>query len=460
VTLLVLAAAVAAGSFLALALIPAADWKPRWAVWLLAVSLGAGLGAGIDSCLYFLLPKSTALSIAIPFAVLLASAALWFTRRRKPLSPAPQPERPPAFRWSWALSLVFAAGLLLAFGGILGSLEANPHGQWDAWSIWNVRAKFLTGPGNTWRNAFSPLLNRTHPEYPVLLSSFIALQWRASGEDTALAPAATAVLFFAAALGLLISSLALLRGTSAAWLAGLVALTNTSFLLQPAGLYADVPLGFYYLATLVMVFLAHATNRPALLVAAGVFASCAAWIKDEGMAFLACVLVCYLAIAWRSHGLRAGVLRWSRLLLGALPGILLTLQLKLFLAPATGPVLSRATLARFGEAARYAELVRGLAVQIYGMASPLVHPVLLLAILALALGFHIPRERHGELVFGGLTLALVFAAYCVVYLASPNLGWRVSTSLARLYAQLWPAFLLLVFMALRRVEDRVPQPAR
>jgi cytochrome c oxidase subunit IV len=54
----------------------------------------------------------------------------------------------------------------------------------------------------------------------------------------------------------------------------------------------------------------------------------------------------------------------------------------------------------------------------------------------------------------GGTLAAVFLVYCGVYIVTPSdLAWHLGTSLSRLYAQLWPAFLVLVFLALRTAEE-------
>ncbi|MGO9094783.1 MAG: hypothetical protein ACLQGV_06125 [Bryobacteraceae bacterium] len=468
--LLAILSTVAAGCLILLSMTPIAEWKPGWAAWLLALSLGAGLGIAIDSSLFFLLlllgvPGAAG---ALPYAVLLAAAAVfWSFRARRTARPvasllAGLPESP-AFAWNWALGLAFAIGLLLVLLAFFASIEANPHGQWDAWAIWNVRAKYLAGPGQTWKYAISPLLSGTHPEYPLLLSSFIALLWKGSGAYTPSAPIATALLFLASTLGLLVSALALLRSTSAAWLAGLVALANTSYMLQSATQYADVPLSFYYLAALVLVFLARAAGRPALLVAAGLFVSCAACTKNEGIAFLACVLVCYPLAGWRSRGLKPTFAAWLYLLLGALPGLMLSAWFKLVLAPAADPLFAQKfsqVLPKFADPSRYAQIAKALSTEVLNLGIPEAHPLLLLAILAFALRFRIPPGQRPEVLFAGLVLLFVGGAYTAAYLASPSLSWQLGTSLGRLCAQAWPAFLLPIFMLLGRIEDRTAGPPR
>jgi len=84
----------------------------------------------------------------------------------------------------------------------------------------------------------------------------------------------------------------------------------------------------------------------------------------------------------------------------------------------------------------------------------------LLVILALTLGIRPRRELGGPVVFGAVTVGGLSAIYCGAYLITPmDLAWQLSTSLGRLCAQLWPGFLLVVFLALNRIEDRVAPAA-
>jgi hypothetical protein len=210
----------------------------------------------------------------------------------------------------------------------------------------------------------------------------------------------------------------------------LVALANTSYLLQPATQYADVPLSFYYLAALILVFLARAAGRPTLLVAAGLFVSCAACAKNEGLAFLACVLVCYPLANWRSRGLRPTLAAWLYLLLGAL--------FKLVLDPAPDPLFAQKisqALPKFADPSRYGQIAKALSTEVLNLGIPEAHPLLLLAILAFALRFRILPSERPELLFAGLALLFVGGAYTAAYLAAQYvLGKALRPALARLPA--------------------------
>ena len=71
----------------------------------------------------------------------------------------------------------------------------NPHGEWDAWAIWNMRARFLYRSGSNWLNAFSNIYGWSHPDYPLLLSSNVARIWHYCKGETTIGPIFIAFLF-------------------------------------------------------------------------------------------------------------------------------------------------------------------------------------------------------------------------------------------------------------------------
>ena len=461
-------AAILSGCLLVRLTGPARGMRPRWAAAVLEAALGAGAGAGLISFLYLGLlltgMASPRMVLILDAVVLLLLASLVGWRRARAVPPdAPGADANPPYRWTWLLVLIFSACLLPVVLAFIEVVQANPHGDWDAWAIWNLRAKYLAGPGETWRYAVSPLLALTHADYPLLTSGFIAHAWKAGGgQPTTTIPVATALLFSGSALALLVASLALLRGPSLGLLAGMVALANTAFLSHCVSQYADVPLAFYYLATLVAVFLGTVgeSQRRPLLALAGFFVSLAAWTKDEGILFAAVVLGCYVVVEWWAGGWRSLLRGFPWLLGGALPGLLAVAGFKLFLAPAANPMLTQRTAdasARVLAAQRWVTLIRALFSEAWDLGRGLLHPLVILTIIVLALGFRfVPRHRR-PVLFGALALATVFAGYCAVCVLNPTLlRTRRDTPLERMYSQLWPSFVFLVFMVLRALEEIAP----
>jgi len=461
--LISIASAVLIGALLVWAADPAPDLGPRWAATVLRVALGASAGIGITSLVFLFLDiagEAGPLTIFGSDAVLLAGAVL--LNLRKPAAPTeravPEARR---FRWTWMLALAFGITALIVGARLLQIAEALPVGQWDAWAIWNLRAKFLAGPGSSWRVAVSPLLTMTHPDYPLLLSSFVARAWKASGTMGALAPLATAAVFFSATIAMLVSAVALLRGSAAAVLAGLVALSTTPLLVWSMAQYADIPAGFYCLGAvaLILVDAASSGSRHWALLWAGLCASLAAWTKNEGIVLLACVLVVFVGvIAWR-QGARAA-LRQSRLLFaGCLPGIVLVLWFKFFLAPAVDPLVRQGAsgVGNLLHVGRYLEVATALVKEMVNLGTGVGHPLILLAILLIALRWQVEQRERTALLIGGLVVGLMLLSYCGVYLITPNdLAWQLQTSLGRLLLQIWSSALLLFFVVLRNVADAAP----
>ena len=189
-----------------LAMVAAVDPVPRagpaWARGLFRVSLAAAAGAAITSILFLLLRiagwASPAVILAVESLCAIAGAMVWARRRwRLPGVPSVAAVAKKAAGIGigrWAL----VAGFLIVFATVEIRLiqisRANPVGEWDAWAIWNLRARFLAGPFD-WHVAASPLLTNTHPEYPMLLSAFIARGWRIGHSMTTAIPAITGLVF-------------------------------------------------------------------------------------------------------------------------------------------------------------------------------------------------------------------------------------------------------------------------
>jgi hypothetical protein len=445
-----------AGWFLARAALAASRIRPPWAARVLEAALGAGAGIAISSVAFFLLTlagaASPALILALDAALLAAGLfAFWRTRGHTASGPAAS-TAPPLFRWNWLLALALAAGSVLVLYGLVSVSAANPHGEWDAWSIWNLRAKFLAAPGDAWRGALSPLPERAamHPDYPLLLSGFVAMVWKSAGDTSPWVPQLTGFLFLALVAALLGSALTALRGLTSGLIAGLVLLSSTSFLFLATMQYADLPLSFYCLASIALLLLAE--PAPACLALSGAFASFAAWTKNEGLAFVVLLTLAILSVEWRAAGLRTALDCSRRFLTGAAPVLLLVICFKLFLAPASNPLFRQGAaglIHKLADPARYAQIGKAMIADLYHFGQPWSHPLLLLAILALALRFRIDANKARALRTAAIALALVFTAYCGVYLATPSdLAWHLQTSLPRLYGQLWPSVLLLVFLTL------------
>jgi len=457
--------AVLAGCLLVSSAALTSGLRPRPFALLLELSIGAGLGAGISSCLYFLMLASGlagrgSILLANLFFLALAALLYWKTR---PADVPPTDEAPPT-KISRP-SLVFAAlvVILCLLPVAIGNLQltaSNPHGLWDAWAIWNLRAKYLAGEGEAWRYALSPLLDKTHPDYPLLLSGFVAQSWRFAGGDFSTSvPIAAGFMFSAAVIAILASVLALQRSLGLAAAALMVLLSDQQFLTHLGGQLSDIPLGFFYLSSIATVLLMESTAEPgrAMAALAGTLAALAAWTKDEGIVFALVFLVCFAALQfWRGGVTRLRrTVPWS--LAGALPVLALVGIFKLMVAPPTNPLTSQ----QAGEAAtrvfsanRVWMLIKSLWAFSTERGAGVAQPWLVLALVVAGLGFLKSPPLKKVIVFGWVVLGLLFGGYCAAILANPTLlGNPWVAPFDRMFSQLWPSFILVFFMTLRSPDE-------
>ena len=436
--------------------------RPRWAAALCELALGAGAGIAVTSSLFYLLLRAGLASRGgVLAAELLLVAALGLAQRYRLRGADTRQEEMPGFRFNGVLVAGAAAALALLVATQVSMVRAAPHGNWDAFAIWNLRAKFLLAPGELWKRAASPLLERTHPEYPLLVSAFVARTWRLSGTVSPAAPLATAYLFTAAVAALVAALPAIARGTAAGLLAILVFFASTSYLEQISWQYADIPLSFYILATFGSLVLGvFHTGRQSFLACAmsGLFAGFAAQTKNEGTAFLALGCLALAAFLVRAVGAPEA---WRRLrwwLAGALPGLALLVDFRLVLAPPVNLLRDQSLaqiLGRLINTARLSELAQALIAETVALGDGWSHPLILLGLLAAVLRLEWDERLGAVIGAAGATLAGLLAVYAAVFLARPeDLAWLVGTALGRLYAHLWPLFLLLAFLVLGRPVDQ------
>jgi hypothetical protein len=340
------------------------------------------------------------------------------------------------------LALVLVAVLAIGTVAMTNFWRANPQGNWDAWTIWNLRARFLASGNHLAVRAWSPSLSGSgsHPDYPLLVSGFVARCWSYSGSTSPIAPIATGYAFFLGLVAIGVGGIAALGGESLGLLFGLVVASSPFLLQEVPSQYSDIPLACFFAGALVLMLL----DRPLM---AGVLASLATWTKDEGLLFLA-VFVATVAILRRKQLLQA--------LAGAVPVGILVLIFKLVLARGATSLLTHAQSTGIGSKVadihRYGAVVAAGVEQVLDMGLGWYHPILPLIVLALALRFK-SNWRRDVLPVGAVTAAMAVGYFWVYILTPYDLSWHLQTSLGRLTVQLWPAVLLTIFAGLRAPEQ-------
>jgi len=425
---------------------------------LLRASLSIGLGIGVFSVIYFLV-HACRLShvLAIDLVVLALLVAAFLTLRRSASTPAASEilasESIALPRWLHrVLSGSFLFALIVAFYSAVVRSIAHPDGEgWDAFAIWNLHARYLFRGGEHWRDGFSPLIPWSHPDYPLLLPSAVAHFWSLLGHETTAVPTVIGLAFTFSTIGLLFSSLAILRGRSSAMLGGLALASTPFFVEQGSAQYADVPLSFFFLAVIVLLhlndaYLAENLRVPGLVVLAGIAAGFAIWTKNEGMLFLcACVIT---QIIGRS---RQSTRHVATLLAAVAPFLLLVVWFKHSVAFSNEIFSNRpAMLPKILDPSRYWVIVKWFAKDFLRFGEWWLVPGSVLLVLFYSLIADKPSKQSDPTLRASVwTLGLTLAGYFAIYVITTyDLYWHLRFSLNRLFLQLWPCVILLFFLAI------------
>jgi len=446
---------------------------------LFKICLGAGLGLGITSCVLFcslFVPGPPYALVPEIFLVILALGGWWFIiRKRAPLTMNLSPAGKEKFRYERILAAVFGVSLCSSIVSFAISVMQEPHGKWDAWLIWNMSARFIFRGGESWQDYFHSGLSWTHPDYPLMLPLSIVRSWKYMGAEALSVPIAVSFLFLCALIGLIVSSLSMLRSESQGYLGGLVLLGSPFAILMGASQLADIPLAFFLLAAIVLMCvhdrLSH--RNQSILVLAGVAAGLVAWTKNEGLFIVLVLILCrFLVVAMGQDGWKGAVKQILWLAAGVLPVLLVLAAFKMHLAPATDLFADQnihSIWARLTDPERYKTILRaymhtGLTFTqgIHDIRTGFrlnlgIAGILFLAVYLLLSGTAVEYTDKGAILCVSMVILMTLAGYFVVYLITPhNLDWHLLTSLNRLLLQLWPAMVFITFAAARTPEMMFP----
>jgi hypothetical protein len=436
--------------------------------WPLLAALGTGLGAGLSAVLLLLWLLAVGPTRGFPLAeAVLLGLVVVASLRRGPTGAARGTAAPTAgigSRWRLIIAAAFVMTLGVAVVAFLSNLRQHPHGEWDAWMNWDLRARMIVRGGEQWRSAFSGLIPWSHPDYPVLVPSLVARTWLYAGTETLLGPGLVAATFTFGTVALLVAALAALRSATQGMLAGLILVSTPFFILHGTSLFADVPLGFFFLATMVCLALdgrhGAATSRFGML--AGVAAGLAMWTKNEGALFTLAVGA-GLLFAGASEGRPALRRRLRAFVTGLLPMLVLVAGFKIALAPPNDLLSTlgvERTLDRLTTIDRYLIVLREYTSHIASFGkNGFGSAVWVLTAYLLGLGISGPEVRRPWVKAATVTVALLLAGHFLVFVSmADELSRLLDSSLDRLLLQLWPSALFLYFMLVRAPEEVAGAP--
>ena len=448
-------------------------WRPpaTTASVLLQFIFASAFAIAISSCTFFLwISIPYARSVALPVAepVLFMAAAIAFFLLKKPevllFSQDSRDSSLPTCRHAAGTDPA-VRGLTICFFVVMGCAIAcmilvlinRPLGLGDSYAIWNLRARFLFRDPEQWMKGFSDLVTWSHPDYPLLLPSSVARLWTYLEAETGKVPQAISLFFTLGTVALLAGALSFLRSAQQGLVAALFLMAVPFFTRLGSCQYADVPLGFFILATVVLLALKSTAggNTHGLTFLAGVTAGFAAWTKNEGILFVVAVFVAQFSITSPRKNCRKWVGESLSLLGGCLPVIGLLVYFKVLCGTHNdilGSLDAGVLATNLADMGRSTLIGKAFGTKILHWGDGLMAIFLGYAIIA---GGRPGKALSGSAHIGLMVILIMLAGYFAVYILTPHdLNWHLATSLERLLAQLWPVFLFSSFLIFSPVDNK------
>jgi hypothetical protein len=270
------------------------------------------------------LPLGLILSLAPPLAVAFLALAVKRVVGKVPAgsekpTPMPPPSPPTPFRtWDWVFIGLLAALLLFAYFRAV----IYPMWAWDTIATWGCKAKlFYQSRG------MDLTCIEAHNYYPNLVPLLLSYLYFCLGEVNDHLAQGLFPLWGALLLGMLYSFLRRmgLNRTQGLGVTAFFALNGTVFISHLFIAYADLPLAYFALAAvgLLYLWLMDAAPRGALALAAAFFAGLA-WCKYEGPPLAGTILLAaFLTLVWlRPPDWKTRVLKLGIPVLGLAAGFL------------------------------------------------------------------------------------------------------------------------------------------
>ena len=255
----------------------------------------------------FRLPAFIALSLATAVVGLLSRRGWLAMFRHRPALQISRSAIRSTKLQTWIATLAIAGFGAYAVAGTLDA-RVQPLNAWDAWSIWTRKAEVLFFSGSLPTDFFaSPAYAFMHPDYPILLPVYEAVQFRAMGTIDTQAIHVQLWLLLVAFVWAIVY-LGLRRGTVLEWLPlALAASIAPAVYGQLFTAYADIPMALLLALGVLLLGEWLLTRDGRLLALAVVFLVGSANTKNEGL--MAAVVALAVAAAVTAVGSTRASLR-------------------------------------------------------------------------------------------------------------------------------------------------------
>ncbi|MBF0595595.1 MAG: hypothetical protein HQL22_11615 [Candidatus Omnitrophica bacterium] len=354
----------------------------------------------------------------------------------------------PFTKGSWdRIDLIGVHVLILFLIPVILHALLYPQGGWDAWSCWNLKAKFLFLGDEGWRGMLDPALWRSNTAYPFLLPLINVWYWCFGGEPVSTVTLATSCRITLVMAGILFFGLKELNNKISMLLAPLWALSIMFVVKLASSQYSDLLVGVWLLSALLSYKLFIERRSSAFLAVMLLSLGFMSFTKSEGLVLaMISLAVLGMTILLSAESREKALAAWKSLLLTSMPAFLPTIIFQLCWAPNSHTFINGLT------AADHSALIPRLQSSLVFLAIELISPkwnafwVIAAGgiILAGAKSF-----RRGLWVIPVILIAYIISVIGVYTINTffPIIWW-VSNTLNRILFALIPAVIFWAFTAL------------
>jgi len=247
--------------------------------------LGLVLGFGIDGtvCFYTNI-LANQFNRFIPIGLVLAIAIAAFQASRKNLIKDIQAllkniSGQDRAKYIWGFVTLAILAIPLAISG-----HYFPLGGWDAWSCWNLKAKFIFLAHENWKDMLSPSFWRSNTQYPLLLPLINVWFWDLGGVFDQTVTMLNSIVFTLLTAGILLFGIWELTGNRlGAILSAVIAIAIPFSVTLYTSQYSDVLVGLFLLSAFMCLLLAQKYKLPKLKILSMVFLGLMGFTKNEGL---------------------------------------------------------------------------------------------------------------------------------------------------------------------------------
>ncbi len=315
----------------------------------------------------------------------------------------------------------------------------NPYGDWDAWSFWNLRARYLLLSDVNWKDIYTCFGYGV--KHPCLLSHWILWGWTWTGESTSFPIFTTSMLMVITA-GILVYGL--IEWTRKPWvslLAGVYLCSIPYFLTHSISQYADIMVSFYLLACVLMLMRLIKDPQGSQAIWCGGLLGLLSFTKDEGILGAAILLV-LISIFLRKQKI-------DKILIPLYSAYVLifcaTLMVKIWMM-STPSGINHFEFKHFFEWQRWVLIIK------YFYHAYVNGGVILIPVLICFWRVRNKFDRYASFIVSFIII-FISCGFILYVLDKIDLAWRLNRTAYRVVYQILPLFIFLLFYCVFKKRD-------